>query len=142
MLFVLFAFWILSVHNPFLQSAAVSSIQSSVCLVSIIRTYMLKLSSETADFTFDNVAVAFWSCVETNATVCVACFMTFKPLLARWFPGLVDCRDKETSLEMARSGRVLTIGSRPVRSPQANLHQSVTSMKRTSHGIVVDIKAD
>ncbi|KAK4451283.1 hypothetical protein QBC34DRAFT_323039 [Podospora aff. communis PSN243] len=115
-----------------------------VCLVSIIRTWMLAISTETMDFTFDNVAVAFWSCVETNATVCVACIMTFKPLLTRWFPNLVEKGPGQgnLSLEVARSGRVLTIGSRPVRSPPVDLERSIISVSRGAGHEIVDIKAD
>jgi hypothetical protein len=103
---------------------------------------MLKISSPTADFTFDNVAIAFWSCVETNATVCVACIMTFKPLLTKWFPNLVERQGQgNLSLEIARSGRVLTIGSRPMRRPPVDLERSIVSVRETNHEIV-DIKAD
>ncbi|KAK0633949.1 hypothetical protein B0T14DRAFT_84106 [Immersiella caudata] len=114
-----------------------------VCFISIIRTYLLNLSSTTADFTFDNVSTAFWSCVETNATVCVACIMTYKPLLAKWFPKLVEGPGQgNPSLDLVRSGRVLTIGSRPIRSPQGPIQHSIASMRRTSHEIVIDIKKD
>jgi hypothetical protein len=103
---------------------------------------MLAITSETNDFTYDNVAIAFWSCVETNATVCVACIMTYKPLLTRWFPNLVE-RPGQGNFSMGmQSGRVLTIGSKPVRALPINLQRSITSVRRTSHEIVVDVKAD
>ncbi|KAK0655024.1 hypothetical protein B0T16DRAFT_3230 [Cercophora newfieldiana] len=111
-----------------------------VCLVSIIRTYMLSITAQTNDFTFDNTAIAFWSCVETNATVCVACIMTFKPLLTRWFPNLVERPGQGNPLSL---GRVPTIGSRPMRVSPVGLQRStIASVRRSSHEIVVDVKGD
>jgi len=96
----------------------------SICLVSIIRIYLLgmAMASPDKDFTFDSVSNAFWSCVETNGSVCVACFMTMKPLLARLFPNLIlggGGEERRNHWAVARSdgggGRPPTIGTRPMR---------------------------
>jgi hypothetical protein len=83
---------------------------------------MLKITADTMDFTFDNVSIAFWSCVETNATVSIACFMTMKPLLAKWFPGLTtpsqNSNDQQQEAVADPTGRVPTIGTRPVPTEQ------------------------
>ncbi len=103
---------------------------------------MLAITADTRDFTFDNVAIAFWSCVETNATVSVACIMTMKPILARWFPNLVE-EPGQPDLMVARSGgRVLTIGSRPVRVMPSDGQRSLASQRRPSQEMTFDIKGD
>ena len=91
---------------------------------------MLSITADTLDYTFDNTPTAFWSCVETNATVVVACFMTFKPLLAKWFPKLTEpSRDNSNTpnyqgVMADLNGRVPTIGSRPSRPVMADPQQS------------------
>ncbi len=92
----------------------------SVCFVSIIRIVMLKITAGTKDYTFDNVSVDLWSCVETNSTVAIACFMTMKPLLAKWFPRLTATGQNSHSRQQLQAitdttGRALTIGTGPPR---------------------------
>ncbi|KAK3356363.1 hypothetical protein B0T25DRAFT_536591 [Lasiosphaeria hispida] len=101
-----------------------------VCLISIIRLYLLKLVDDTNDFTFDNVSIAWWSCVETNGTVSVACFMTMKPLLSRWFPSIVEERPSASRVIAASNDRLPTIGSRPMRLRPADLQRSLTASLR------------
>lgn len=74
-------------------------------------------ASQDMDFTFDSVSNAFWSCVETNGSVCVACFMTMKPLLARLFPNLImgEERRNHWAVDRSNGGRLPTIGTRPMR---------------------------
>ena len=81
------------------------------------------LTANTMDFTFDNVSVALWSSIETNATVVVGSFATMKPLLSKWFPNLIEgknSREGEGNAASSQpqthaSGRVPTIGSTPLR---------------------------
>jgi len=86
---------------------------------------MLILTANSTDFTFDNITIAIWSCVETNGTIVIACFMTFNPLLTKWFPGLVKPEGHGASPQningiiMPSTGRVPTIGSGPSRPLQA-----------------------
>ena len=101
-----------------------------ICLISIIRLYLLKRVDDTTDFTFDNIGVAWWSCVETNATIGVACFMTMKPLLSRWFPSIVEERPSASRMIAVSDGRLPTIGSRPMRLRPADFQPSLTASFR------------
>ncbi len=89
--------------------------------MSIARVVMFKFTVEARDSTFENVTIAFWSCVEANATVVIACFMTMKPLLAKWFPAFTafwsqnpNGRDHSEAPDDI-SSRPPTIGSKPSR---------------------------
>ena len=81
------------------------------------------LTANTMDFTYDNVSVALWSCIETNATVVVGSFATMKPLLSKWFPNLIEGRNSGDGdgnaaglqAQIHVSERVPTIGSTPLR---------------------------
>ncbi|KAK3356514.1 hypothetical protein B0T25DRAFT_497110 [Lasiosphaeria hispida] len=100
-----------------------------VCAISIIRLYILKITADTLDYTFDNIPIAIWSCLETNATVVIACFMTMKPLLSKFFPNVTNPGgegDEQYQQDaMADStGRVPTIGSRPSRMILIEQHES------------------
>ncbi|KAK5658438.1 hypothetical protein OQA88_1827 [Cercophora sp. LCS_1] len=102
-----------------------------VCALSIIRLYLLQITAATMDFTYDNVSIAFWSCIETNATVVVGCFATMKPLLSKWFPNLTEGRKPREGEQGAGSpqgqihvsGRVPTIGSTPLRQHGQGPHR-------------------
>jgi hypothetical protein len=98
-----------------------------ICAISIIRLYLLKLVDDTNDFTFDNISIAWWSCVETNATVSIACFMTLKPLLSRWIPSIIEERPSASQVIAVSRGRLPTIGSRPMRIRPADLQRSLTA---------------
>ncbi|KAM7219250.1 hypothetical protein V8F06_005419 [Rhypophila decipiens] len=88
-----------------------------ICALSLIRLYILKITETSVDFFFDNVPTALWSCIETNATIVVACNMTLKPLLAKWFPNLVTpgAGDDEQTVTSSND-RLPTIGSGPSRA--------------------------
>lgn len=94
-----------------------------VCFISIIRLVYLIITEDTTDFAYDNTTIAFWTTVETNATVAIACFMTMKPLLAKWFPNLVSTSNSGEAMSPGQdspagpdaNGRVPTIGSSPMR---------------------------
>jgi len=95
-----------------------------------VRVYILKITANSIDFHFDNIPTALWSCIETNATVVIACNMTLKPLLTKWFPDLMTPRgdgneqNVHGDMEAAgSSGRLPTIGSGPSR-PIEGQHQS------------------
>ncbi|KAK3360631.1 hypothetical protein B0T25DRAFT_496594 [Lasiosphaeria hispida] len=101
-----------------------------ICAISIIRLYMLKITAVTNDFSFDNVAIGFWSCVETNGTVSIACFMTMKPLLCKVFPNLVESvgSREQQDAEAGSSGGVLTVGSKPLGRIPADVRRSFGSI--------------
>ena len=84
---------------------------------------MFNFTINAADHTFDNDTIAIWSSVETNATVAIACVMTMKPLLAKWFPRLTAPKSHNTQHPEAMadlsSSCPPTIGSKPSRP---NIH--------------------
>ncbi|KAF2009340.1 hypothetical protein BU24DRAFT_468309 [Aaosphaeria arxii CBS 175.79] len=61
-----------------------------VCIISIVRLYALHTGSVTTEPTYDNFAIAIWSVVEVNGAIVGACLPTLKPLISRWFPGLLS----------------------------------------------------
>lgn len=74
------------------------------------------------DFTFDNVSIAYLTCIEVNAAIACACCMTIKPLMMRVFPmlwgsrsGSADVRDIEAAAGSGGNRRPPTIGSKPSR---------------------------
>ena len=111
-----------------------------VCAISVIRTWLLKITAVSVDFTYDNVSIAFWSCVETNGTVSIACFMTMKPLLSRLFPNLIEAVPERQNPAVAGShgGRLPTIGSRPMRQLPVSVHRSVTASMRGYEALAAD----
>ncbi|KAK5654227.1 hypothetical protein OQA88_7402 [Cercophora sp. LCS_1] len=112
-----------------------------VCAISIIRLYLLKLVDTTTDYTFDNVSIVFWSCVETNGAISVACFMTMKPLLSRWLPSLVEERPSASHVIVASRGRLPTIGSRPMRLRPSEIQRSLTASFRGYEVVADDDRA-
>lgn len=81
---------------------------------------MLIITANAMDYTFDNITIAFWSCVETNGTIVISCFMTLNPLLTKWFPNLIKSEGgSPRNGIMPSTGRVPTIGSGPSRPLQA-----------------------
>lgn len=70
------------------------------------------------DFTFDNVSIAYLTCIEVNAAIACACCMTLKPLMMRVFPRLWGSRSgsaKVRDIEVGDHGGPPTIGSKPSR---------------------------
>ncbi len=60
-----------------------------MCLVSCIRFVYLMRFNGTGDYTYVNVAVAYWTLVEVYTAIAVACCMTLKPLVSRFCPGVL-----------------------------------------------------
>ncbi|KAL1837278.1 hypothetical protein VTJ49DRAFT_4064 [Mycothermus thermophilus] len=57
-----------------------------VCVVSIVRLWDFDRALSSVDVTWEAASIAYWSLVETNATIIVACVMTLRPVIKRWFP--------------------------------------------------------
>jgi rhodopsin domain-containing protein len=55
-----------------------------------MRLYSLYVAALSTDATYDNIGVANWSCIELNTGIVCACLPTIKPLLAKFFPGLLS----------------------------------------------------
>lgn len=98
----------------------------SVCLVSLIRLAILiqKKGSTDADFTYNGTQLTYWTVIEVHTAIVVACAMTLKPLVTKFFPRLLaaDRRrgggsddSKDESSGVSGSEPPLTIGSKPSR---------------------------
>ncbi|KAK0720161.1 hypothetical protein B0H67DRAFT_460454, partial [Lasiosphaeris hirsuta] len=55
-----------------------------VCSISVVRLWDLVAESARVDFTYDNVSIAYLTCIEVNAAIACACCMTLKPFCARF----------------------------------------------------------
>lgn len=64
-----------------------SCLHASICIISIIRLTELTSLRRTVDWTYDGLAIDFWSMIEANMGIVCACTMTMKPLLSRLVPG-------------------------------------------------------
>ncbi|KAH6855994.1 hypothetical protein B0I37DRAFT_442742 [Chaetomium sp. MPI-CAGE-AT-0009] len=62
-----------------------------VCLVSLIRLAILIQVKNAADpdHTYTGAELAYWTFVEVNTAIVVACAMTLRPLVTRFFPRLL-----------------------------------------------------
>ncbi|KAK4176027.1 hypothetical protein QBC36DRAFT_387776 [Triangularia setosa] len=57
-----------------------------VCSISVVRLWDLVEQYHRFDFTFDNVSIAYLTCVEINAAIACACCMTLKPFVSKVLP--------------------------------------------------------
>ncbi|KAK0636409.1 hypothetical protein B0T17DRAFT_482492 [Bombardia bombarda] len=92
-----------------------------VCTISAVRLWDLVEEYKRPDFTYDNVSIAYLTCLEVNSAIACACCMTLKPLIVRLFPGPPESRKRNSGrdLEANRLGRgPPTIGSKPSRMEQ------------------------
>ena len=58
----------------------------SVCITSIIRLYTIKTFGLTADPTWDNIPITFWTTMETTTALLCSCLPTIRAGLLRLFP--------------------------------------------------------
>jgi hypothetical protein len=59
---------------------------SSVCIFSMIRLYTIKTFGLTADPTWDNIPMTFWTTLETTTAVVCTCLPSIRAGLLRVFP--------------------------------------------------------
>ncbi|KAL1843194.1 hypothetical protein VTJ49DRAFT_2745 [Mycothermus thermophilus] len=105
-----------------------------VCIVSLIRLAILIRVKQTIDpdFTYSPTTLTYWTLIEFHTAIVVACTMTLKPLVAKFFPNLIEPRgsdgngpagaggdSKDDGSGSIGSDPPLTIGSRPSRPLQA-----------------------
>jgi hypothetical protein len=96
----------------------------SASFISVVRFIWLVKTQSVIDVPFEYVPIATWTSIETNTAVAIACLMTFKPLLTKFFPNMMGSSHRAGSDgQEAEGGRVLTIGSKPVR-PAWNVFHS------------------
>ncbi|OAA63522.1 hypothetical protein SPI_03685 [Niveomyces insectorum RCEF 264] len=62
-----------------------------VCAISVIRIVLLMplLNNAGADFTYNSTPAYYWTTVEINLAIMVACAITLKPLISRFLPTLL-----------------------------------------------------
>lgn len=94
-------------------------LNNSICIVSIIRLTEIASVRHSPDWTYDGLAIEFWSMVEVNTGIVCACVMTMKPLLSRLVPG--STRKGESTQDafngpLHHSVHPPTIGSKPSRA--------------------------
>ena len=78
------------------------------------------------DFTYSGTNLTYWTVIEAHTAIVVACTMTLKPLVTRFFPNLLvpASRRSDSSKDEASaisSGPPLTIGSKPSRMVQPEM---------------------
>lgn len=95
--------------------------RSSTVFVAFIRLVILiqEKGVPDPDFTWNGTNLTYWTVIEVNTAIVVACIMTLKPLVGRVFPGLLDSRPRGSMIDpsIISSGPPLTIGSKPSRNP-------------------------
>ncbi|KAK3372287.1 hypothetical protein B0H63DRAFT_527138 [Podospora didyma] len=90
-----------------------------VCLVSLIRLAITIQSARNPsnDMTYYNVPVTFSIIIEVHTAIAVASIMTLKPLIAKFFPSLLDQQNVESSNSyISGTDSPPTIGSKPSRN--------------------------
>ncbi|KAK4188146.1 hypothetical protein QBC35DRAFT_383311 [Podospora australis] len=90
-----------------------------ICIVSLIRLVILVKAqlNPDPDTTYNNTNLNHWTSIEAHTAIIVACAMTLKPLVTKFFPNLLvpQTPDSSGSPSNASSGPQLTIGSKPLR---------------------------
>ncbi|EGS21845.1 uncharacterized protein CTHT_0037160 [Thermochaetoides thermophila DSM 1495] len=88
-----------------------------VCLISLIRLWILikTQSNPNPDFTYAGTPLIYWTVIEVDTAIVVACAMTLKPLITRFFPNLLIPRSIWDASVLESNGRPRTIGSAPWR---------------------------
>ncbi|KAK1752222.1 hypothetical protein QBC47DRAFT_68429 [Echria macrotheca] len=91
------------------------------------------------DFTYNGTTLTYWTLIEPNTAIVVACAMTMKPLVGKLFPGLLESRPSQNETSLAGSGPQLTIGSKPSRNPlsPANRHSWMELPDRNDKGDII-----
>src|SRR4051794_3826966 len=110
---------------------------ASVCIVSILRLPSLVKAAVSTDFTWDNIGIASWSCVELNTGILCACLPTLKPLLSQLFPGLLSTGRSNSDYRRYGSNRDVSRGA-------ANSKKTGTARQTHSNkaGTVGDSESD
>ncbi|KAM7206101.1 hypothetical protein V8F20_002883 [Naviculisporaceae sp. PSN 640] len=89
-----------------------------VCVVSVIRLYYLWYAGVSKDPTTTGIFVTYWSTIELNVALVIACIPTLKPLVTKWCPVNLDSlgsngrkRDGANSFDMEPGRHPPTISS-------------------------------
>lgn len=68
----------------------------SVCIISVLRLIFLNHLIRLSDPSKGNVDVIYWSTVELNLAIVIACVPTFRPLVAKFYPRMVPTSQDDT----------------------------------------------
>ncbi|GAB1319420.1 hypothetical protein MFIFM68171_09630 [Madurella fahalii] len=115
-----------------------------VCIVSFIRIGMLIQSARMPDpdWTYNGANLTYWTLIEVHTGIVVACLMTLKPFVSKYFPNLIgrpqngDGAWNEAGIESS-SDRPLTIGSKPARVLFAGRWASSRSRARAGNEVTL-----
>ncbi|KAK3693354.1 hypothetical protein B0T22DRAFT_496179 [Podospora appendiculata] len=91
-----------------------------VCFISILRLLNLVQVENypNPDFTFSAAELSYLTAVEVNGVIIVACVMTLKPFIAKFFPGWLRSRSSSSGSSNRRDTLAPpTIGSKPSKVP-------------------------
>ncbi|KAJ4395579.1 hypothetical protein N0V85_006494 [Neurospora sp. IMI 360204] len=89
---------------------------NSVCIVSLVRVFYLYASENVfqSDITFSTGNLTYWTALEVHTAIVIACVMTLKPLIVRFFPGFLDPRaNNNSSGEQGATGEPTAASSEP-----------------------------
>jgi hypothetical protein len=79
-----------------------------VVVTGIIRLDSLRVASVSSDPTWDNYGAAIWSSIEANFGIVCASLVHFKPLIARFAPGMLGLTSRSQ-----KSSNMLRLGDEP-----------------------------
>ncbi|KAF2180446.1 hypothetical protein K469DRAFT_279072 [Zopfia rhizophila CBS 207.26] len=100
-----------------------------VCIISILRLPSLDKAAVSTDFTYDNIGIASWSCVEINTAILCACLPTLKPLISYIFPGMLSAARSTSHTDYVRDGNNVDISNRGTGHKRGRLSKVGHSMK-------------
>jgi hypothetical protein len=91
-----------------------------ICIISVLRFHFINISLLTSDPTYTGIYLIYWSMMEINVAIIIACVPTLKPLVARLCPRLVGATRRPScdSDEQHGSPHPPTISS-PPRQPMS-----------------------
>ena len=76
----------------------------------MLRVVFIRRDIEDDDFTTAAIRIVFWSILEINLPIIIACVPTLRPLATKFYPGLVLTGNGSDT-----SGHPPTISSAPIR---------------------------
>ncbi|KAK0636822.1 hypothetical protein B0T17DRAFT_90797 [Bombardia bombarda] len=90
-----------------------------ICIISLVRLGILIRQQvlPDPDFTHNSTPLTYWTVLEVNGSIVIACLMTLKPLVTKFYPDLLNHPDSEDEPSAASNDPPLTIGSKPSRNP-------------------------
>ncbi|KAB5539346.1 hypothetical protein GE09DRAFT_315504 [Coniochaeta sp. 2T2.1] len=125
---------------------AVFTVGFIACIVSIIRAVRIYQLLDSQDPGFDFVEISYWNLAEVNVSIICACLMTFKPLIAkfwpRWLGSSSQARDDEDDDDdTGETGEGVTKTRSRLPTSMTRRHRSLSEQGIVLADIITD-KAD